>query len=162
MAELLERGRKVLFEARTSTRPHLDDKVLSAWNGLMISGLARRPAGRGTMPNLPRRRRSFCTTPPSPTKARTFAGVGGRAFPLRRRSRPTMRSSSRPADLYEAGFEVKCRPKWAARLQEEFEAKYGDPEKGGYFSVSKAIPNSVLQVKEPRQCQSPHPTAWRR
>ncbi|WP_156345475.1 thioredoxin domain-containing protein [Verrucomicrobium spinosum] len=42
VAEILERGRKVLFEAREKRpHPHLDDKVLTAWNGLMISGLAR-------------------------------------------------------------------------------------------------------------------------
>ena len=38
----LTRGMKTLFEARQNrVRPGLDDKVLSGWNGLMISALAQ-------------------------------------------------------------------------------------------------------------------------
>ena len=38
----LRRARRTLFDARaTRPRPHLDDKVISAWNGLMIAAMAR-------------------------------------------------------------------------------------------------------------------------
>jgi len=38
----LRRARKVLFDARGARpRPHLDDKVITAWNGLMIAAMAR-------------------------------------------------------------------------------------------------------------------------
>ena len=48
----LTRARTALFEARARRpRPHLDDKVLTAWNGLMIAAFARAarrgPAHRG-------------------------------------------------------------------------------------------------------------------
>jgi uncharacterized protein len=40
--EVLARARKVMFETRAARpRPHLDDKILTAWNGLMIAALAR-------------------------------------------------------------------------------------------------------------------------
>ena len=38
----LARTRRILFEARaTRPRPHLDDKILTAWNGLMMAAFAR-------------------------------------------------------------------------------------------------------------------------
>ncbi len=41
MGEILEEARKKLFAARgRRLRPHLDDKILADWNGLMISSLA--------------------------------------------------------------------------------------------------------------------------
>ena len=40
--ELLEKARaKLLSRRQTRTAPHLDDKIITAWNGLMISALAR-------------------------------------------------------------------------------------------------------------------------
>jgi uncharacterized protein YyaL (SSP411 family) len=39
---LLESAKKRMFETRSKrVRPHLDDKVLSSWNGLMLGALAR-------------------------------------------------------------------------------------------------------------------------
>ena len=38
----LEEARKILFEVREKrVHPHKDDKILTAWNGLMIAGLAK-------------------------------------------------------------------------------------------------------------------------
>lgn len=42
IARRLSRAREGLFAARARRpRPHLDDKILSAWNGMMIAALAR-------------------------------------------------------------------------------------------------------------------------
>ena len=61
-------------------------------------------------------------------------------------------------DLYQAGFDVKWL-KWAVDLQKEFDAKYWDKEKGGYFTVSASIPNSVLHVKEDHDSAEPSPNS---
>src|SRR4030095_12999348 len=40
--ELLAQSRQKLFSIRSKRpRPHLDDKIIAAWNGLMISAFAR-------------------------------------------------------------------------------------------------------------------------
>ena len=42
IGKILTRSREKLFAIRTQRpRPHLDDKIISAWNGLMISAYAR-------------------------------------------------------------------------------------------------------------------------
>ncbi|MEN8140687.1 MAG: thioredoxin domain-containing protein [Thermodesulfobacteriota bacterium] len=42
IAEVLATARQSLFRARSRRpRPHLDDKIITAWNGLMISAMAR-------------------------------------------------------------------------------------------------------------------------
>jgi uncharacterized protein YyaL (SSP411 family) len=41
LAEILERGRRILFEAREGRiKPHRDEKMLTAWNGLMMRSFA--------------------------------------------------------------------------------------------------------------------------
>jgi uncharacterized protein YyaL (SSP411 family) len=45
---LLESAKKKLFAARTGrVRPHLDDKILASWNGLMLGSIARAGAVLG-------------------------------------------------------------------------------------------------------------------
>ncbi|MBW2682682.1 MAG: thioredoxin domain-containing protein, partial [Deltaproteobacteria bacterium] len=40
--KILTSSKEVLFKARTERkRPHLDDKVITAWNGMMIGALAK-------------------------------------------------------------------------------------------------------------------------
>ena len=42
IADVLRRGRQTLLVRRNQrTRPHLDDKVITAWNGLMLTALAK-------------------------------------------------------------------------------------------------------------------------
>ena len=42
VTSILAKARRTLFEARSRRpRPHLDDKILTAWNGLMVAAFAR-------------------------------------------------------------------------------------------------------------------------
>lgn len=159
--DILARGRKTLFEARGKRpRPHLDDKVITSWNGLMISAFAKAYRVLGDESYL---------NDASAAAQFLFDHLSTNGSDLRRSWREG--ASNIPAfapdyamliqgllDLYEAGFELKWL-QWAVALQAEFDTKYGDAEKGGYFSVSSSIPNSVLQVKEDYDAAEPSPNS---
>jgi uncharacterized protein YyaL (SSP411 family) len=51
LADVLERGRQTLFEARERRiKPGRDEKILTAWNGLMIESFAETAAALGGLP----------------------------------------------------------------------------------------------------------------
>ncbi len=161
VAKLLAEGRKKLYEARAKRpRPHLDDKIITAWNGLMISGLAKSAGVLEEPEHLAMAQQC----------AQFLYGklsTGGKDLKRSWREGAADVPAFAPdyalliqglLDLYEASFEVKWL-KWAVQLQEEFDKNYEDAEKGGYFSVSKSIANSVLQVKEDYDSAEPSPNS---
>lgn len=159
--DILERGRKTLLEVRGKRpHPHLDDKVLTAWNGMMISALCKAANVLGDENYLNRARQ--CAE-------FIHKHLSDNGTKLRRSWREGV--SNVPAfapdyalliqgllDLYEASFDLRWA-RWAEALQEEFDASYGDAELGGYFSVSHTIPNSILKVKEDYDGAEPSPNS---
>ena len=160
--EILADGLKVLFEARAKRpRPHLDDKVITAWNGLMISGLARAGAALGDtgLLDLAAGAAGFihdnlCAEP----------GKG-----LHRSWREDERGPRGFAtdyaclihgllDLYQAGFNGRWL-RWAAALQEEMDGLFLDRERGGYYSVHTDMAHSVLRIKEDYDGAEPSPNS---
>ncbi|TLD70580.1 thioredoxin domain-containing protein [Phragmitibacter flavus] len=159
--DILTRGRATLLEARGKRpHPHLDDKIITAWNGMMLSALAKAA--------------SILNDPAYLTRAKNCAtflkqNLSTDGKNLRRSWRNGQADDLAFApdyalliqgllDLYEATFELPWL-QWAVDLQNEFDTSYGDPEKGGYYTVSKNIPNSVLQVKEDYDGAEPSPNS---
>jgi uncharacterized protein YyaL (SSP411 family) len=146
----LAAARAKLFEARSQRpRPHLDDKTITAWNGLMISAFAR--AGRILDEEryliAADRAADFITGKLYDAKTRT----------LYRRYRDGQRDVPAFADdyaffiqglldLYEAGAEIR-HLKLALELQARMDDLFADPAAGGYFSTV-ADPNLLLRLKE--------------
>lgn len=160
--DIQRRGLQTLFEARSKRlRPHLDDKVITAWNGLMISGLARAGAALGepSFLKLAAEAAQFlhdelCASP----------GKG-----LHRSWREGERGPKGFAtdyaclihgllDLYQAGFDIQWL-KWAAALQEEMDGLFLDPDKGGYYSVHTDMAHAVLRIKEDYDGAEPSPNS---
>jgi hypothetical protein len=149
-AGLLEAGR-ILLEARSKrVRPHLDDKVLTAWNGFMISAFAR----GGAILEEPRyaaaaRRASEFLI------ARVYHPQSGALLRRYRQGEAAI-----PAflddyalfvqgllDLYEAQFDLRDL-ELAIRLTEKQMELFEDPGQGAFFASAADDASLVMRVKE--------------
>ncbi len=147
-------ARKTLFDARaTRPRPHLDDKVLAAWNGLMIAALAR---AAHVLDGVAAERS---------LEAATGAAVFARERlwdPARRILRRRARGGTVSIDGYAEDyaylvwgllelFQASGDPAWldwAVELQARQDALFWDDEGGGWFATTGDDPSVLLRVKE--------------
>ncbi len=159
---ILARGLKILFEARAKRiRPHLDDKIITAWNGLMISGLARAGAALAEPAFLTLAAQAaqfihdhLCATPGKDLhRSWREGGPGPKAF-----AADYACLIHALLDLYQAGFDVKWL-QWAVSLQAEMDGLFLDPDKGGYYSVHTDMAHSVLRIKEDYDGAEPSPNS---
>jgi uncharacterized protein YyaL (SSP411 family) len=146
----LAEARRRLFEARERRpRPGLDDKRLTAWNALAISALAEAGAalGREDFLDAALSCADFIHADlrdPDGRLLRTYneerAHVNGfledHAFLL-----------EALLTLYEATFEER-RFRHARELAETMIARFGDPERGGFFSTSDDHEELIARRKE--------------
>ena len=141
---------KLLALRANRVRPHLDDKILTAWNGLMISAFAK----GGQILNEPRY-----------SKAARIAAdfIAGRMWDpakgvLLRRFRDGEGAIAgfcddyaffvqALIDLYETGFERRHLD-LASGVTEQMIERFADRENGGFFSTTGGDPALVLRLKD--------------
>ena len=127
-------------------RPHLDDKIVTAWNGLMITGFARafQVLQEPRYLDAAQRAASFLQQ-----------SLYGRRLLRSYREGPGMTCGFAEdyafliqglLDLYEADFDVRWL-QWAEELQVQMNALFADP-KGGYFSTEEGAPDILFRLKE--------------
>jgi uncharacterized protein len=155
VADALGRARQALFVARAKRpRPHLDDKILTSWNGLMIAAFAR--AAR--------------VLPGRPTSRDWLGAARGAArFIKERLWRETDRTLLRRyrdgdasiegfaedyafliwglLELFQADGDATWLA-WARDLQKEQDARFWDDDEGGWFSTTGQDPSVLLRLKE--------------
>lgn len=159
--EILEEGRAKLLEVRNQRpRPHLDDKIITGWNALMISGLCKayRALGDETYLAAATRAVEFLygnLSSDGKNLKRSWRGDVAKVDAFPGDYTPLIQAL---LDLYEANFEVRWL-KWAVQLQEELDAKFEDQEFGAYFSVTRANPDCILQIKEDFDNAEPSPNS---
>ncbi len=160
--QLIEETRKLLFDARMKRpRPQRDDKIVTAWNGLMISAFAR---GAEVLDD------------PAYLKAANKAADFVRQKLFRTETNTLLRSYREGAsdvngfasdyafliqgllDLYEASFDVG-KIDMAMKLQQREDDLFRDAKQGGYFSTSDADPNVLLRMKEAEDMAEPSPNS---
>ena len=145
-----------LLEVRSKRpKPHRDDKILTSWNGLMISAFAR-----GANALLEPRYVATARRAALLIKERMFAdGVLYRSY---RGGRGAVEGFAEDyafliqglLDLYQADFEIGWL-QWALDLQATQDRHFWDPADGGYFSSSAGDPSVLIRLKEDHDSAEP-------
>jgi hypothetical protein len=149
----LGRIRRTLFAARERRpRPHLDDKILTAWNGLMIAAFARAARVLVDRPSS----ESYLAA--ASGAARFIKSTLWRDGRLLRRYRDGEAAIDAYAEdyaylvwglleLFQADGSAEWL-EWALRLQQQQDETFWDPDQGGWFSTSGHDPTVLLRLKE--------------
>jgi uncharacterized protein YyaL (SSP411 family) len=142
-------------------RPHLDNKILTAWNGLMISALARGAQVLGDAGLL-----AAAVRAAEFLRRELFDGKGGVVFRSWCEGRGATEGFAEDyaflvqglLDLYEASFDVRWL-QWAGQLQEKMDEFFFDETHGGYFNSRADDANIVLRLQENYDGAEPAPSS---
>src|SRR5262245_38983641 len=148
--DALTRARRTLADVRSRrSRPHLDDKVLTAWNGLMIAALAR--AGRV----LSDGRAYLDAAPRAAGFIRTRMWRDGVLLRRSRRGKAAIDGYAEDYAYLIFGllelFQADADPawlEWALELQKRQDDLFWDEAEGGWFSTTGSDPSVLLRLKE--------------
>jgi hypothetical protein len=154
----LARSREKLLEIRSKRpRPHLDDKIIAAWNGLMISAY-----GRAAQILADPRYAEAATRAARFVRLNLYDGKAKVLFRSYREGRGNVQGFADDyafviqglLDLYEASFDVEWL-KLALELQETQDRLFFDEKTGGYFSTSGKDKSVVLRLKDDNDSAEP-------
>jgi len=151
IAKSLAESREKLFAIRAKRpRPHLDDKIIAAWNGLMISAYARgaQVLDEPRYLEIATRAAKFFRTNLYEEKSkmlyRNYRGGRGDIEGFADDYAFVIRGL---LDLYGASFDIEWL-KLAAQLQETQDHLFFDEKNGGYFSTSGKDESVFLRMKD--------------
>jgi uncharacterized protein len=151
IVKLLAQSREKLVAIRSKRpRPHLDDKIIAAWNGLMISAYARAAQVLDD-----RRYLEIATRAANSLRANLYDSSRKILYRNYREGRSDIEGFADDyafviqglLDLYEASFAVEWL-KLAAQLQEMQDRLFFDEKNGGYFSTSGKDDSVFLRMKD--------------
>jgi uncharacterized protein YyaL (SSP411 family) len=150
LAAIFETSHKLLEARSRRVRPHLDDKVLTAWNGLMISAFAKAGAvlAEPRYADAARRAADFIA-------GRMYdpnTGILLRRYRLGAAAIPGFLDdyaffTQALLDLYETSFEWRDL-ELAIRLTEKMVELFEDTEHGAFYSTAAGDPTLVIRIKE--------------
>ena len=165
----LARSRMRLFEARLKRpRPHLDDKILTAWNGLMLGAFARAARVLPVLPVGGARAHHLHTA----VKAAEF--LKGTMWDAARNVMKRRYRAGEAAidgysedyaclifgllELFQAGGDPRWL-EWARVLQRRMDDLFWDKEHGGWFNTTGEDPMVLLRLKEDYDGAEPAPSS---
>ncbi len=151
-------------------RPHLDDKIITAWNGLMISAFARasqrcRAASDGATTEAV----AYAATASAAAgfiRTELYDAGTGILYRVYRQGRTDVAAFAEDyafliqglIDLYEATFAVEWL-RWADALQQTMDRLFWDADGGAYFSSRGDDPSILLRLKEDYDGAEPAPSS---
>lgn len=150
--QIISESRLKLMQARaTRSRPHLDDKIIVSWNGLMISAMARayQVFGESNYLRAAQKAAMFINknlyNPETRQLLRRWRQGDGKISGL---AEDFAFLTQGLLDLYEADFDYSWL-QWAAVLTDELIKLFYDAADGGFFITPKDHDSSlIVRVKE--------------
>ena len=164
LGEALEKLRAV---REKRPRPHLDDKVITAWNGLMISALARGAVSTAEcLADMRAACRDAAVRAAEFIERELFDAQRGVLYRNFRDGRGANEGFAEDyafliaglLDLYEATFDAR----WLRRaegLQQVMDVLFWDDAHGGYFNSRAGDASIVLRLKEDYDGAEPSPNS---
>jgi uncharacterized protein YyaL (SSP411 family) len=151
ITKVLAQSREKLFVIRAQRpRPHLDDKIISSWNGLMISAYARAAQVLDDPRYL-----EIATRSADFVRTKLYDPSRKVLYRSYREGRSNIEGFADDyamviqglLDLYEASFDVEWL-KFAIELQEIQDRLFFDEKNGGYFSNSGRDESVFVRMKD--------------
>ena len=147
-------------------RPQRDDKVITAWNGLMISAFARGAQILGGDKAERERLLAPALRAGEFLQRELYDSSRGVLYRSYREGRSAVEGFAEDyafliqglLDLYEASFELRWL-QWAERLQEMMDNRFWDGPRGGYFNSAAGDASIVLRLKEDYDGAEPAPSS---
>jgi uncharacterized protein YyaL (SSP411 family) len=154
----IDAARRVLFQARERrVRPGLDDKILTAWNGLMIAAFSRAAQAfdRPDYTNVASRAADFILT--------RMRGPDGRLLRTCKVGVPArlngyLEDYAYLIDALVSLYETTFEPRWvksALELADILVDQFSDPEGGGFFFTGRDHETLIARGKDPYDNATP-------
>jgi len=160
--QALKDAKEKLFNQRSlRPPPPVDTKIITSWNGLMISALAKASQALDEPMYLEAANRAKLFL-----RAHVYQPTSGR---LKRRYRAGSADidgylddytflTQGLLDLYEASFDVRLLS-WAIQLQQAQDRLFWDVKQGGYFTTSGEDRSILLRTREAYDSAEPSPNS---
>ncbi|MEM9399526.1 MAG: thioredoxin domain-containing protein [Verrucomicrobiota bacterium] len=155
-------AKQLIFEARNKRpHPHLDDKIITAWNGLMISAYARAALTLNEMTYL-----TAATQAAEFIRKNLYDASDNLLYRNFREERSMTRGFATDyayliqglLDLYSASAESQWLS-WALQLQEKQDQLFRDEKTGAYYTSSGKDPSILIRMTDSYDGAEPSPAS---
>ena len=150
LRETIARLRPVIHAARSQrVPPGLDDKIITAWNGMMISAMAEagRVFGEERYTEAARKAADFILTTVSRSDGGLFRTYRAGKAHLDAYLEDYAYLAEGLIDLYEAGADARYL-KDAVRLAERMVTDFSDDAQGGFFTTARTHETLLIRSRE--------------